>query len=393
MSAMWISRLCLVLSSAALTVSAQVPVSSLTSKPIVVWEVGSPLRGDTPDGVLPTDIQVKAEKIGRSVQIEAFAANGFAQRFFSALQAGVEPDVISFDNMSIIDGITTSAGTFVGIGSSPTVIKSLVDVTGTLKSLTPKRGGWQYLVSTSKNYEAARQLAMEPAVCDAGLPPPPIPAEVQTISRSMSIAYLQQEPLKTYDDANRLIAAGERTGARHVLVNTTCGYWGNDHLAFVLMLATYESPKAIGQVPVLLVLRREDAQWRLLTASTDPITTGRFVNQLRATPVLYHGTGDYESKPSAAELLSPTDGERPADPRSGAFTWQPSSSENVVVEIIEFSYQNDARLFLRLRSKAFTTDQISAGELWMTGSKWKWRVWSITGAGAVAFSQSRSFPN
>jgi hypothetical protein len=247
MSAMWIARLCLLLLSAAPAVSAQVPVSSLTSKTIVVWEVGSPLRGDTPDGVLPADIKVKAEKIGRSVQIEVHPANGFAQRFFSALQAGGEPDVISFDNYSIISGITTSDGTFVGIGSSPTVRKSLVEVTGSLKSLTPKRGGWQYLVSTSKNYEAARQLAMEPAVCDAGLPPPPIPAEVQTISRSISIAYLQQESLKTYDDANRLIAAGERTGPRHVLMNTTCGYWGNDRLAFVSMVATYDPRRRLGR--------------------------------------------------------------------------------------------------------------------------------------------------
>jgi hypothetical protein len=79
-----------------------------------------------------------------------------------------------------------------------------------------------------------------------------------------------------------------------------------------------------------------------------------------------------------------------AGQRFGNFTWRPSASQNVVAEIVEFAYENDPRLFLTLRQTNLTTEQISDEQLWTSLSEWKWRVWSINDAGAVAFSESIS---
>jgi hypothetical protein len=65
----------------------------------------------------------------------------------------------------------------------------------------------------------------------------------------------------------------------------------------------------------------------------------------------------------------------------------------VVAEIVEFAYQNDARLFLRPRLKSVAVDQISSGQLWRSKSEWQWRIWSISSAGNVVFSQVGSFGN
>jgi hypothetical protein len=95
-----------------------------------------------------------------------------------------------------------------------------------------------------------------------------------------------------------------------------------------------------------------------------------------------------------AQLLSPDNGDFPvpdAGQRFGSFTWQPSPSGNVVAQIVEFAYQNDDRLFFMPSQNDAPPDRVSAGSLWRTGSEWKWRVWSISDTGAIAFTDYRTF--
>ena len=95
--------------------------------------------------------------------------------------------------------------------------------------------------------------------------------------------------------------------------------------------------------------------------------------------------------------MAPEEGKAPeaaAGERDGHFEWQPSGSGNVVAEIVEFAYKNDARLFVRFSSgNAAASEQFSAGQIWYTRSTWRWRVWSISDSGAVSFSEARSFPH
>lgn len=386
---MWMRCLSAITFCFALTGSAQTLPGSA---PIVVWKVGSPHLGDTPDTTVPLDLKLRAEKIGDEIRIEAFPAAGFAQFFFDAFERKQEPDIVSFDNRGILDGIATQLGGFTGIGSSPTVRKSLVEVTGSLEDLGR---GWQFLVSTSKNHKAARTLALPSPQCDTSYSPTPVSFEIQTIAERMSSAFLEQAAsLKAYADNDRLLAEGARRDPVQVTGTRACGVWGSDKLAFVSLLSTYESPRVIGQIPVLLVLRKPDAEWRLLAASTDPISNSNFLKQIPRITGLLQNVRDAPDKPEPAQLQSPGDGQEPlpeTGQRFGSFSWSPSPSENVVAEIAEFAYLGDARLFLKLRTKQQTTERISAGELWNSRTEWNWRVWSISDTGTLALSKPRSF--
>jgi len=93
-------------------------------------------------------------------------------------------------------------------------------------------------------------------------------------------------------------------------------------------------------------------------------------------------------------LLSPEDGHAPvpdAGQRFGNFTWQPSPSGNVVTQIVEFAYKNDDWLYFMPTQNYATPDQLSAGKVSQGPGEWKWRVWSISDTGAIAFSDYRTF--
>ncbi len=100
--------------------------------------------------------------------------------------------------------------------------------------------------------------------------------------------------------------------------------------------------------------------------------------------------------PTLAILRSPQDGRFPVPAqgaRFGDFEWQSSTSEDVVAEIAEFRYADDARLFLLRPQRPGAIGRVSTGSLWTTKSEWAWRVWSITRSGEIAFSEVRTFPN
>ena len=97
---------------------------------IIVWKVGSPYHGDTPDTTIPPDLEQTAEKMGLKITVRAFPAVGFARQFFEAFKKGQEPDVLAINNYGIIDGITTPVGDFTGIASDETIREKLVRVTG-----------------------------------------------------------------------------------------------------------------------------------------------------------------------------------------------------------------------------------------------------------------------
>lgn len=174
-----------------------------------------------------------------------------------------------------------------------------------------------------------------------------------------------------------------------------CGCWGTDHLAFVPAIVSYTSPGAIGWVSTLLVLRKQGEQWRLLAASTDPVSNNSFASQIPAMVRLITKPWTSSRVPEPPTLLAPQDGEFPVPApgaRFGDFSWHPSSSAGEVAEIAEFAYNGDTRLFAVFFSgPAPTTEHWSAGSLWTTGGEWKWRVWSISESGTVSFSPARSF--
>jgi hypothetical protein len=369
---------------------------------ITVWRVGSPHTGNTPATPIPPHLQQQAESMGIRINVQAFPAEGLAQKFFDAYKNGQAPDVLCFDNFGIIDGITTPHGTFVGIASDGAICRALVKVIGSLGELIGqdregREFGWAYLVTGSAHAEAARRLALRPPECNPDWRTTPLTKDLEKSATVIARAYLQADrpTLVRFEDDDRVRTDIDDPNIRQVAEMKTCGYWGNGQLAFAPVIASYESSKAIGHLTLLMALRKHRHGWMLLTADTDPITANQFVGNL---PALAHHLQTPEGaakKIVPAKLLAPEDGQFPKaenGQRFGDFVWRPSPSPQVVAQIIEFAYNGDARLFLRFFSgKSPLEEQISAGTLWTTRGMWRWRVWSISGHGDVVFSDARSF--
>ena len=384
------------------------PASPGGDRVLVVWRAGSPASNETPDGNVPVNLERKAESMGLRLQVRAFAGVEFAQEFRNAFAAHQEPDIIAIENAaSIHGGGPNNPG--VGIASNPDVRKSLIQVNGSLQDLAGPRGGWQYLISTSQHAEAARRLALRAPDCDVLFTAPtPVPPELQKAALEIANAYLRTPTeMKDYNDADRLMTEGARWDSVNARETRTCGSWGNDRLAFVSLVSTFEHedfdkqppPRSlahgplIGQMPILLVLRKQGAGWRLLAASSNPMWNNDFLFQFPAISRLLHKSA-MEDTVAPAQLLSPENGYPPvreAGQRFGNFTWQPSPSGNVVTQIVEFAYQNDDWLYFMPTKNDGTPDQWSAGSVSNAAGEWKWRVWSISDTGTIAFSDYRTF--
>lgn len=394
----------------ALMTASRSPVSSGGNSVLVVWEAGSPQSDQPPSNNVPPSLQLRAESMGLQLQIRTFPARGFAQEFHKAFAAHREPDIVAVENGASIDGPENNPSGIVGIASYPEVRRSLVQVNGSLIELAGVRGGRQFLVSTSEHAEAARRFALRPPDCDllvaaeTSLPP-----DLQQAAMEIADAYLRSPAQTTaWDDPDRLATEGTRWDSVNATETKTCSYWGNDRLAFVSLLATFEHEgyegqphpvslaqgPLIGQMPILLVLRRRGAQWLLLAASSDPWSNEPFLREIQAFSKLLHGSASKQTSMAPAKLLSPDDGKSPvpdAGQRFGDFTWQPSPSSDVVAQIAEFAYQNDDRLFFLPNQFGGALDRVSDGLVWNAESIWKWRVWSISDTGAIAFSDYRTF--
>jgi hypothetical protein len=370
-------------------------------QPIVIWKVGSPYRtAEIPGAGIPADLARGAEKTGHKVAVQTFSADGFAKTFLDAFDRNQEPDVLVFDNYGIIHGLparafgTPGAIAYPGIGSDLRVNESLIEATRSLSRLAGGRSGWQFLLSTSKNHEAARSLALRPPECSLPGSWLPVPKELEAAAATMAKNYLEEKnpELKPLEDPDRLSTDAPGSHSREVNSVRECGYLGNDHLAFLPMVLRYQSPKALGWIDLLLILRKQQDEWRLLAASTDPISNGVFLAQIPRLAGMIAKAWIPGSEASPATSLTPDFPEPPPGKRFGSFNWQPSDSANLVAEIVEFAYNNDTRLSVKFHEPDVSDEsQISASHLLTTKGLWRWRVWSISNSGSVSFSEPQVF--
>ena len=365
-----------------------------TATTIRIWKVGSPHTGDIPHTGLPPGLAREAASRSWRLSIEALPAQGFAQRFFAAVRDGSAPDVLVFDNFGILNGITTELGTFIGIGQDPATRKQLIQVTSSFDELLGPARGWTFLVTSSANRAAARALALRPARCAAASPAQSLPADLAV--PEVAAAYLAGDNAAILHRADPERLTGLRRDLEPVTVGgvAVCGGWGNERLAFVTVNASYQADTTIGHASLLLAFRKTSSLWRLLVATRDPVTNRQFVTLLPALSRMLTRDIPAGPVPTPAALRSPQNGRFPIPPngaRFGDFEWQSSTSEDVVAEIAEFSYHDEARLVLQLRQTPSVRRRVSTGQLWTTQGEWAWRVWSITRSGEIAFSEVRTF--
>jgi hypothetical protein len=367
-----------------------------TGATIVVWKIGSPHRGDIPDVSVSPAFTRESARRGVRIAVAAVSARAFASTFFDAVTRNAAPDVIVLDNMGLINGITVGREKFDGIAQEPTVRRDLIRVTGAFDALLGPAREWTYLFSSSPNHSTARALALSAPECPNGLVGPELESDLAEIVPKLAGAYLERDAvdLQAHSDPDRLHTGGSTQETGSVGGVRPCGMWGNRRLAFAHVSVSYEADKAIGHTPVLMVLRKPSFQWQLLVAARDPISTGAFVKQLPSVTALLTKEQNASAFPLPPTLLSPADGHFPLpsdSQRFGMFRWRPSPSDDVVGEIVEFAYQNDARLFFRRSARGASHEGISAGELWTTRGIWNWRVWSISRTGDVVLSDARTF--
>jgi hypothetical protein len=200
--------------------------------------------------------------------------------------------------------------------------------------------------------------------------------------------------LKSFADPDRLYTPITEPWQSQVDGTDACGYWGTGHLAFVQTVSTYESADGLGWVPVLLILRRQQNQWALLAASADPLSNDEFVKQLPKVVSRIEKPWSLENQPLPAKMLTLVGVKNPSSPHKQIreFRWQPSGSNDLVAEVAEFARNGDARLFVKFWLPSHPRSaEIPAEKLPFTGGEWRWRVWSISDSGTVAFSHSISF--
>lgn len=332
----------------------------------------------------------------------------FPDEFFAALQKNQEPDILAARNRGVISGITMRSGciyrhgglvrrtpaTIVGIGSSEKVRQAMENVPDSLAGLQEVRG-WEYLIRTSRNHKAARSLALRPPVCGASRGGQSLPEDLQGLIGPVIQAYLGGTgAIKGFEDVDRLRTVVTDPWQSLVGETKVCGYWGSDHLAFVQTASTYQALDSLGWVTVLLIFRKPQSQWEFLAGSADPVCNDEFVKEVPKIVSQITKPWTPGEQPMPAKLQAPDETKNPvaAGKPLREFRWQPSASTDVVVEITEFARNDDVRLFAWLRSgHRSLTARTSAGKLPMVHGQWRWRVWSISDSGAIAFSQSRSF--
>ena len=335
--------------STAFAVLLLVTPQAQTGTTIRIWKVGSPHTGDTPHTELPPALAREAGSRGWRLSIEAFPAQGFAGRFFAAVRDGSAPDLLVFDNFGIVDGIATELGTFIGIGQDPVTRKQLIQVTRSFDELLGPARGWTFLVTSSPNHAAARALALRPARCADASSAQSLPADLAVAE--VAAAYLAGDNAGILRHADPERLTGLRPNLEPVTVGgvAVCGGWGNERLAFVTVNASYQADTTIGHASLLLAFRKTSSLWRLLVATRDPVSNRQFVTLLPAFSKMLARDIPADPVPTPATLRSPQNGRFPIPAngaRFGDFEWQSSTSDDVVAEIAEFSYHDDARLVL-----------------------------------------------
>jgi hypothetical protein len=384
------------------------PSSQPDGKIITVWKVGSPYENGLPTRTISPDLKRGAEALGYEIRVETFSAVNFPDEFFAAFQKNQEPDILAVQNRGTIFGITMRSDTIfrdgapvrrtpaaiTGIASNEKVRQVLENVGNSLAGLHDVRG-FEFLIRTSRNHKAASSLALRPPECSVNRGGQSLPVDLQRLIGPVIQAYLGgTAAIKAFEDVDRLHTLVTDPWQSHVGETKVCGYWGSDHLAFVQVASTYQAVESLGWVTVLLVFRKPESKWEFLAGSTDPVCNDDFVKEIPKIVSRIERPWTPGKQPLPARLLAPEDARdsKVAGKPFREFRWQPSASKDVVEEITEFGRNDDVRLFVRFRSGDHSLSaQISAGKLPVTNALWRWRVWSVSDSGAIAFSDSRSF--
>lgn len=368
-------------------------VSSQSGISIDIWISGSPFQEEgnfVPSTDLDPSFVQELTILNLSANVTAFSANEFPAAFSEAVDANEIPEIIAANNFGPLDSVLTE---------HVDIEDQFHFVVESLKGLA----SFSYLLKNSDDYEAAVNLVLREPKCATNMETqlngiddrrPLKTIALSTSQTYFSGAFAQLEQALSQDSIQRGTRYAEPAQTEIVVL---CSIWGNRQLAFASTITSFQSSSLIGHDRLLVILKKENDEWKVLTATGDAVANREHDESISNLYAQLSSGDEISQFPEPAILLAPENGVYPEpadDERFGDFSFSPSPSSNVIYEIAEFDYENRTRLFFFDRGQMGSRpieQLISAGKLLTTNNTWIWRVWSISSAGLIAFSESRSF--
>lgn len=370
---------------------------------INIWKVGSPHAGDLPSDTLPFDLRRLAAEKKLEINVKAFYAQGFAEKYFEALEKGKPPELLVINNYGILEGITTELGKFDGIATTKEVEDTLVFTEGSFESLTDsRRGGWEILISNSPNYGAAKELAFRKQECNNNWigtlhdMPAELIARFKGLSTEAVNAYFVGDGQKLTELSGGFLPLEEspirpadfRLRARTVDV---CGAWGNEQLLFITLLTSFEGIKEIGYKSLLLIIDGSRSPGRLMTITEQ---SGLIQELMALVPKLPSQEARNIVKEPA--LINPPDHVKTSRESKPNLEW--SNEYGTILYLVESQYDDPGsgrtaswslgyfKPVLPYRSSLITSMPMFFG---VGFQPHRWRVWAIFDGGKTAISDWR----
>lgn len=383
----------------------------IAARMVQIWSVGNPHNNSIPSISIPISLKKLAEEKDIYLELSTFPAKGFYEKFVDAFLNNKEPEILAINNWGILDGINTKVGNFKGIRSNQNIYNSLVHVSQSLESLAGKRGGWQFILSTSRNYSLAKSIAMSEPKCKPNLNgiiyhlETNDREEITELARLFYRAYFNREShilsKVTRKDSFTISYFSPHSAKKQTEVKNTrvCGFFGNSRLAFAPIKCSfeikgnydYEESKSIGHMSKILILNKHQESWKILS----------FVNHLGSLKNLEIIHSELSDRPVDKNfkkpiLNSPSDQENLSRFPRPLIEWLNPAGDSVIGYFVESQYDNggfwsESKFDWLKHIKDDSNKRVIKirAPFGVGMQPHRWRVWSIDSSGEVLLSNWR----
>ena len=374
---------------------------------VVIWSVdatSSINRWSDSDWTSHAHLLRLLRAAGFRPRVEHLAREDFPARWDAAESASKVPDLITADNWAGLILELESKGRLVSLRSDR--LTWMTDVA----SCPDFKGRSLFLVTDSQHKVAARRTVNEllrpgPEMSLPGveLPEAAGRAEAALVARRAVVAYVAGDPERLKQVAassSPQLARCTRPGEYRRGWNVEAGsveLRGNDVVAFAKVEMHFQGTNWIGADPVLVVLSREDSQWKAFSVSSDFLS-------IQALPALsrlqFRPRAGSHAAPPPPRLVHPDDGGRLGE-GGRSFAWEiPAGSAPLAAQICEVFLDDKESSWPESRIKVFggepRSQSLQASETatnvtGVTADKMRWCVWSIGADGRISASEVRSY--
>ena len=340
---------------------------------------------------------------GMRPRLEHIAREDFPARWDRAVLASKVPDLVSAENWAGLIKELDDKGRLISVRSDRLVWMTDVATCADFKGRSLYRVG-------ESEHGAVGQRAIDELLRpgpETGLPGTELAAaagrvEAESVARRAVVGYVAGHPesLKQVASASSpQLARCTRPGEfRHgwTVQTGSVELRGNEAIAFAIVEMRFQGKSQIGADPVLVVLRREESQWKAFSVSSDLVS-------IQALPALCRLQFKSRAGPPASRtprLLYPGDGGRIGE-GGRSFAWEiPAGSEPPAAQICEVFLDDKDSSWPVSRIKVFDGKPLSRALLsadtaqnltGVTAHAMRWCVWALGADGSILPSEVRGY--